>query len=256
VRPHEGAILARMRIYRAAGVLTVEQDDDISFLGTTVAFRDGAHYLTASHCVPSSIPSEPSPDSGLIVSLASGAGPTGFMGRVRSVARHPEADLAVLTVEGEPPGSIEGAADPFLSVGFACRVMAEEFVAFGYPIGDSPTPSFPRPGPIPRTFVGHYQRIFPYERGGHRFEAGELSVTAPEGLSGGPVFNRERPQEIHGIVVENMESRSERNWEESFDEDGHKHSHASYSIISYGIAVLLDPLREWLDDQVPVTPQT
>jgi hypothetical protein len=243
-----------MRIYRAVGVLAVEKDDDIAFLGTTAAFRDGAHYLTASHCVPPDIPAQPSPGSGLTVSLASGAGPTGFMGRVRSVARHPEADLAVLTVEGDPPGSIEGAADPFLSVGMAGRVMAEEFVAFGYPMGDSPTPSFRRPGPIPRTFVGHYQRIFPYERGVHRFAAAELSITAPEGLSGGPVFNRERPQEIHGLVVENMESRTERNWEESIDEDGHKRSHASYSIISYGIAVLLDPLRGWLDEQVQVTP--
>jgi hypothetical protein len=63
-----------MRIYRAAGVLTVEQADDISFLGTTVAFRDGAHYLTASHCVPPGIPVEPSPNSGLMVSLASGTG--------------------------------------------------------------------------------------------------------------------------------------------------------------------------------------
>lgn len=247
------AIFGPVSAFRAVGVFaceqadTCEQADPFKWLGTAFAFRDGSHFLTASHCVPSELP----PESRLTVSLASGVAGMGFVGRVRSFVRHQTADLAVLTVEGDPPGALEAAADPFSSVGFAGREIAEEFLAFGYPMSREPAPTFPGIGPTMRVFVGHYQRIYPYRDDSHEFEAAELSVAAPEGLSGAPVFNRERPSEVQAVVVGNREERTERTYEEKFDDAGEKHTHVAYSIVSYGVAVLLDPLRDWLDEHVP-----
>jgi hypothetical protein len=234
-----------VRVFRAAGVLAREQGDEPEWLGTAFAFRDASHYLTASHCVPDVLP------SGLTVSLASGVAGMGFVGRVRSVVRHPSADVAVLTIEGDPPGSIEDAAEPFQAVGFVGREMAEEFLAFGYPMSREPAPTFPGIGPTPRVFVGHYQRTFPYRERLYEFEAGELSIAAPEGLSGAPLFNRERPSEVQAVVVGNHEERTERTYEERFDDAGEKHTHATYGIVSYGVALLLDPLSDWLDEHLP-----
>lgn len=234
-----------MTAIRAAGVFTREQDDKADWLGTAFAFRDGSHYLTASHCVPDGLP------SGLTVSLPSGVAGMGFVGHVRSFVRHPTADLAILTVEGDPPGALEGAAEPFLSVGFAGREIAEEFLAFGYPMSREPAPTFSEIGPTMRVFVGHYQRTFSHRESGREFEAAELSIPAPEGLSGAPVFNRERPSEVQAVVVGNKEERTDFVREETISDDGHKQTLETYSRVSYGIAVLLDPLRDWLDEHVP-----
>lgn len=103
-----------------------------------------------------------------------------------------------------------------------------------------------------RVFVGHYQRTFTYRERLYEFEAGELSIAAPEGLSGAPVFNRERPSEVQAVVVGNREERTERTYEETFDDAGEKHTHAAYSIVSYGVAVLLDSLSDWLNEHVPI----
>jgi hypothetical protein len=231
---------------RAAGVFAREQGDEFEFLGTAFAFRDGSHYLTASHCVPDGLP------SGLTVSLPSGVAGMGFVGHVRSFVRHPTADLAILTVEGEPSGSIEGAAEPFGRVGFVGQEMAEEFLAFGYPMSREPAPTFPGIGPTVRVFVGHYQRTFSHRERLYEFEAGELGIPAPEGLSGAPVFNRERPSEVQAVVVGNKEERSDFVRKETISDDGRKQTLETYSRVSYGIAVLLDPLRDWLDEHVPI----
>ena len=241
------AIFGPVTAIRAVGVFAREQDDKADWLGTAFAFRDGSHYLTASHCVPDGLP------SGLTVSLPSGVAGMGFVGHVRSFVRHPIADLAVLMVEGDPPGSIEDAAEPFRTVGFAGQEMAEEFLAFGYPMSREPAPTFPGIGPTMRVFVGHYQRTFLYREGGYEFEAAELSIPAPEGLSGAPVFNRERRSEVQAVVSWNHEERTERVREETITAPGHKQTLAVDSIVSYGIAVLLDPLRDWLDEHVPIT---
>jgi len=95
-------------------------------------------------------------------------------------------------------------------------------------------------------------RTFLYREGGYEFEAAELSIPAPEGLSGAPVFNRERRSEVQAVVSWNHEERTERVREETITAPGHKQTLAVDSIVSYGIAVLLDPLRDWLDEHVPI----
>lgn len=260
VGAHEAAVRAQLYaaifgpvpVSRSVGVFARERDGAFDFLGTAFAFRDGSHFLTASHCVPDNLPTEVPPDSGVEVSLPSGVEGMAYVARVRSFVRHPTADLAVLTVEGDPPGVLESAADPFLSVGFVGKEVGEEFLSFGYPMSREPVPTFPGIGPTGRVFVGHYQRAFPYRECGREYEAAELSVPAPEGLSGAPVFNRERPSEVQAVVAGNREERIEQVREETISTAGDKHTLETYRIVSYGIAVLLDPLRGWLDEHVPV----
>jgi hypothetical protein len=39
--------------------------------------------------------------------------------------------------------------------------IAEEFLAFGYPMSREPAPTLPGIGPTMRVFVGHYSAHFP-----------------------------------------------------------------------------------------------
>ena len=51
------------------------------------------------------------------------------------------------------------------------------------------------PIPVPRLFLGYYQRFFKYpETSRNRYLAGEMSIPAPGGLSGSPLFRPYAPK--------------------------------------------------------------
>jgi hypothetical protein len=207
---------------------------EVLFLGTAFAFRTGQHYLTAAHCVGDL------PASEIYVNVR---GLDNLMSVAR-VERHPTADVALLILESdiERAGTIY--ADP------PRGSYRSPVLAFGYPedamAGEASSPK-------PRVFIGHYQRFFRHKslHTGREYEAVELSIPAPGGLSGGPVFPQELLNLVTGLVTENYESTTRLQAVEDINAAGEKRTIQYQTVVSYGITVLLDPLREWIEERVP-----
>lgn len=211
----------------------VMQGDMSVFLGTAFAFRTGQHYLTAAHCVGDLEP------SGIDV-VALGPG----FAAVEKIERHPSADVALLVLERDLTG-----VEPFWAV-LDEPGLGAEFFAFGYPedaaLGDE------KASPKPRVFVGHYQRFYQHRSvSGKEYAAAELSIPAPAGLSGGPVFPTGQQRMVTALVAENHQATTLLESVERIQRPGEKHTIQYQSVISYGVAVRLDPLSAWLDEHTP-----
>lgn len=173
------------------------------------------------------------------------------MQRITGVILHTEADLAILEsppdddddMKGYPPGAFTNFVGNWS--------LGEEFMAYGFPMeGPSREPSVQTP--TPRLFRGHYQRFFDFQSpGGYRYVAGEMSIPAPAGLSGGPIFRPGAPSLITGVVASNTESYSTLDWVEEVQAEGATRVEAHHRVVSYGAAVILSPLEGWLDAKVP-----
>lgn len=75
------------------GVVVRLDGDQQRFLGSTFAFRTRLHFLTAAHCVGDLDPSA--------IAIVLPRQPTPQQYSVRSIDRHPKADLALLTLDSE-----------------------------------------------------------------------------------------------------------------------------------------------------------
>ena len=85
------------------------------------------------------------------------------------------------------------------------------------------------------------------------YVAGEMSIPASPGLSGGPVFRPRAPDTVIGVVTASL-STSVAAGEESYEEvltDGSIRRTVYRHVINYGIALILDHVRDWLDEHVP-----
>lgn len=78
-----------------------------------------------------------------------------------------------------------------------------------------------------------------------------MGIPAPGGLSGGPVFPQEPVNLVSGLVTENYESTTRLQAVEDINAAGEKRTIQYQTVISYGIAALLDPLRDWIEERVP-----
>lgn len=200
------------------------------FLGTTFGFRSGQHFLSAAHCVGDLKPHE------VIVEpmLEAAAYP------VVSIERHPTADLALLELSTE----IESV------VGFSFihePGLGEEFTAVGFPEDVMSTTDRQ---PTLRVFHGHIQRVFTHHsHQGHQYQAVEMSIAAPAGLSGGPLTWGEGG--VIGVVAENFDSTTYLEITEEVNSDLGKELTRHQRVISYGVAVNLEAASEWIEDRVP-----
>ena len=204
------------------------------FLGTCFSFRWVRYMITASHCL-----------GGLEVNQV-GVSLSDSPGRVlevRDLARHETADIAVLTLPELDPEPYE----PFWAVAGNWG-LGEEFFAHGWP-----EDVVSEPYPEPRVFVGHYQRfIYGHESHlGYRYVAGELSIPCHGGLSGGPLFRRGARQILTGMVTENRDTYTVLDSVSEIMKDGVRYREESRRVISYGLALMLSHVSEWLDEQVP-----
>jgi hypothetical protein len=204
-------------------------------LGSCFAFRHQNNILTAAHCVGSLAAHEMAVvgpgNNDLIVRL------------VQDVHRHPSADVALLRLESNNNDT----SQPFLDC-VGNFSLGEDFVAYGFPedvFGKTARK------PVPRLFKGYFQRFMPYKSHmGFEYLAGELNIGCPAGLSGGPLFRFGTTAMLMGLVTENHESTTVLHSEEVQTEG--RETHILYrSVINYGICVMLDPLRPWLDSLVP-----
>jgi hypothetical protein len=211
--------------------------DPGAFLGTCFPFRDPTCFLTAAHCA-GELPAK---------ELAIGL-PMGDAGVVPVVAveRHPTADIALLRIAQTTAGEIT----PFWNLNDRYS-LGDSFAAFGYTEDTfGPEPRLP----VARQFRGHIQRVLRYVSPlGYEYDAAELSIGCPGGLSGGPIYLPNSWAAVVGVVTENLESTTYLQAVDEVQENGEVHHYRHQTMINYGIALLLDDLREWLDARAPMT---
>jgi hypothetical protein len=215
------------------GARRVEVDD----LGSCFTFRQPTTFLTARHCVPEDL------SVGRLI-MPGAPDPIPFS----KVEHHPHADLSMITIDPDNLG-YKPYWEPFWN--FAANFqVGEEFMAYGYPIDTVVAEE--DLGPAPRLFRGHYQRFW-FHRAGTRFNyvAGELSVPAPAGLSGGPVFRPDALPIVTGMVTSNVESTTYTDEVVERTRNGSTERTILKRLVSYGVAVMLSELAPWLDDLIP-----
>jgi hypothetical protein len=214
--------------------------DDAHFRGTCFAFRQSDTFLTAAHCV-SDIDA-----ATLFVHVPAAR----EFHAVAEIERHPSADVALLRLAGSAwPGEVEPfvRTKPFTALGM-------EFMAYGFP-EDATAPDEEPLTPTQRLFRGYLQRQLIYRRAGYEYSAGEMSIPSPAGLSGGALFVAADFNSVIGIAAENVQSTTYVGRVEEQTSDGGKITHVEREHVQYGIAALLAPLGDWLDELVPEQPR-
>ncbi len=216
-------------------------------LGSAFAFRSAESWLTAAHVVGHGeiergnlavVTYTPRVPEALI-----------YWRAVEEVQVHPNADLALLRVTPMDSERGDDPAHPFWNY-VGNYALGEDFMAFGFPesvFGDDGR------SPTPRLFKGSYQRIFDYMSGHEKrhYVAGEMSIPAPAGLSGAPLFRPGAQQMVTAVVTENMESTTYLDAIEIVNRGGDTSTTRYEKVISYGVALMLDRVAEWLDPLLP-----
>lgn len=230
---------------RNVGIVTSGTGEDMEpFLGSCFAFRWANWFLTASHCVADREPDQ----VGIVI--------PGFPAfAVRVIVRHPEADVCLLEAESV------SACDPFNWIGDAQGTVGLTFEAFGFPFDVlwSEEPRVPKA----RLFRGHVQRQMRHRsKMGYTYDAAELNIPAPKGLSGGPVYvwtNTAQGQYpvIVGLVAENLSSHTfaQSTITKVGPKDEPLEKEVWQELVQYGVMVLLAPLFDWLKGQLPADSQ-
>ena len=213
------------------------------FLGSCSAFRVPHFALTAAHVVKGY------PTDQLSLRFPGQS----VVRRVHNVIFHEYGDIAILETQ---PLDIDVRQGLFPDVAFldvaTPSVLGEDVLAVGYP-QETPVGASESETPL-RLFKGHIQRVFANrDLYGHRYryDAAELSMPAPRGASGGPVFTRDDPNRLVGVIAGNYESHRDSY---SFEEEqgpGKIVRTKGYNIINYGIAILGAPLLTWFDEHIP-----
>jgi hypothetical protein len=163
----------------------------------------------------------------------------GVLFDVVDVVCHASADIAL--IRGEPTKDDGEDSGAYFRDFVGNFQLGEDFFAYGYPKG-GPTGDLKRdmedPNVVtPRLFKGHFQRFFIHQHLSYRYSAAELSISAPLGLSGSPLIRPGAPSLVTGLVSGEIALESELG--------------TRTTMITYGVAVMLMDINEWLDDQVP-----
>jgi Trypsin-like peptidase domain len=229
-----------------------EIEDSPVFLGSCFAFRSQRAFLTAAHCVGDVKSSQ-------LAVVNVGENRKVIWRPVSNVERHPSADIAVIRtlpmtdaereVIGERESSTEDRTEPFWRH-VSNYGIGEDFHAFGFPeniFGDE------QRAPTPRLFKGHFQRFMEYESRHlpYQYFAAEMSIPAPAGLSGGPLFRPGAPPMVTALVTENLQSTTFLDQIETIVSGNATHVTKYEQVISYGVALMLDRVADWLDDHAP-----
>jgi hypothetical protein len=210
--------------------------------GSCFLFRSDALALTAAHCVPQQL--EP-----FLVHLPH----LQLYLEVERVERHPTADIAIVFCKAEDTRTELGTPVNAFWDGTGNWLLGQNFYAYGYPT-EGPTENSNQ-APIPRLFSGNYQRFMPYvSPAGYRFLAGEMSIPAPAGLSGGPIFDPSAPEMALGVVAANLDSYAVTDSILEVDDKGKEYREKSLRVIRYGLAVMLSGVANWLNEKSPKRP--
>jgi hypothetical protein len=212
-------------------VYFMPKDQPIQYSGTGAIYVRGNVVVTAAHCVPD--------DADAKYAFKAPGVKDAWV--AHTVVRHPEADLAVMVGHPDIPmpstGVYRGVDETLAEAG--------DFCAFGYPAEQDTA--------VGRVFKGHFQRYFGYvDPAGKSYFAGEMSVPAPAGLSGGPVSRPATPDLLSGIVTANHDSYLIVDSFEETEINGMVSKGQIKRVVSYGIAAMLvnPAMRQWLEEIV------
>ena len=196
--------------------------------GTCAAYVLPHLVLTAGHCVPNQFEE-------FAVALPAREG----VWKAEQLIRHPEADVAAILIRKHPQDLPNCAF-----TGIEERVFdAGDFHTYGFPAEGE--------GAVRRYFKGHFQRFMSYtDPSGRSYSAGEMSIPAPAGLSGGPISWTQSLDKLAGIVTTNHDSYLVVDSFEEFERNGSVTRGQIRRVTTYGIAAMLLPLKEWLDELV------
>jgi hypothetical protein len=222
---------------RAVGqVMRWRPGETPTFLGSCFALRWNNRYVTAAHCI-ANVPSQE-------LAVRNPAG--GLLSSVTKVERHETADIAVISPSGLQVGGFE--TEPFWDV-VSNWSLGEDFMAYGYP-ADVLGPQGDRP--TERLFRGHFQRFMRYESHlGFAYLAAEMSIPAPAGLSGGPLFRPGAHSMLVAMATENLQSTTFLEEVQIEERPGYRVEKRYERVIAYGVALVLSDVSDWLDAAVP-----
>jgi S1-C subfamily serine protease len=200
--------------------------------GTGFCFRAPEFILTAAHCIGDAV-----------------IGQIGILNfsdrkiiRAIDILKHNKADIVIMRLS-----SNESRLIPFWNF-VSNYSLGEQFYTYGFPYEDQSTGERMI---TPRLFTGIFQRFFDYSHGPWNYLATELNIPAPMGLSGGPLFRPGAPQMLTGMVTANFESQAIVDYYEEQITEKEKHIYKTSKVVTYGVALLLDQLADWLNEHLP-----
>lgn len=181
--------------------------------------------MTAAHCVRDR-------DPGDLVVLTPRLGPRA----VTAVHLHPTADIALVVVDRVPNDPTQ----PF-SGHLRRAAPGVGVTVYGYPediFGEA------QGQPVPRVLSSNVQRLMPYTSPlGFQYDAIELSLGAPPGVSGAPVLLDTR---VVGVAVESQMSTTVVDSVETVTQGGQPMRTVYQRVIEYGVSVHLYDVRDWI----------
>jgi hypothetical protein len=212
-------------------------------VGTCTAFKRPDYALTAAHCVEGC-----RVDDLWVFYLGRG----GQMRSVESLVVHDTADLCVLQLYPDPSDDLGGNPPDAFWGSVGNFTLGEEFMTYGYPVEGRESLGPLKVGESARVIRGYYQRFFEFGNlRGFRFLAGEMSVAATSGMSGGPLFRPDALPMLTGLVAASIESSVEAYKRVEVRDGTETYVEKVDRITTYGVALMLDPLSEWLSGHVP-----
>jgi S1-C subfamily serine protease len=206
--------------------------NDWDLAGTGFCFRAPEFIVTAAHCIGNAV----------IGQIGIFNFSDGEIIRAIDILKHNTADIAIIRLS-----SNESRLIPFWNF-VSNYSLGEKFYTYGFPYEDQSTG---RRVITPRLFTGIFQRFFDYSHGPWNYHATELNIPAPMGLSGGPLFRPGAPQMLTGMVTANFESQVIVDYYEEQVTEREKHIYKTSKVVTYGVALLLDKLGEWLNEHLP-----
>lgn len=219
----------------AALAVADEKSGHVALAGSAAVYRDRDTLLTAAHCIPEGmrifarLPSSESRPRAAV-----------------HVERHPTADLALVKLD--PRTTDQMVAQVYLGP-TDMVIEGGDFHGVGYPAEGGAD------GAVGRYFKGHFQRRFVFDAmKPYSYLAAEMSIPAPAGTSGCGLAYAQAPQELAAIVTTNHDSYAVVDQFEEIEADGKTTRGEIRRVVSYGIAVMLLGMDDWLNEHSPAPP--
>lgn len=212
------------------------------YRGTCFAYKEDWFWITGRHVIDGLTTDQELESDSPTIGISHASRLTIEATRVET---HPSADLAVVIagggihIDGHP-------VQPFETI--ESVRFGSDFWAFGYPIDHAR--GAPEPNPTPRLFKGHVQRLLSYSAPPFHYDAAEISMPAPRGLSGGPMFNPYNHGQLFGVVVANEQSYTSIESSEIELAPNQLLEREVREVVSYGVAVRLADYEPWIDEQL------
>ncbi len=219
-----------MKPFLAVQILLTNDEDGKNILGSCFRLHSKNHYITASHCVGTRKPQE--------ISVLNCLDMENDL-RCESIHRHPKSDLAIIKISGTVPDTFEQfklvERDTFVGTQIHCFGVIPDW---SKERGDAPC----------RVIGGIIQRDFNYKDGDFESPSLELSSPIPKGMSGGPAFIANAPEEAIGVAIASIYSEVIMYQFKEYENEKLKEREKISEITRYGVILRLKPFEAWINE--------